>query len=454
MQAESGLVRILGVLRYRSIDTIKGLWPSSLLFLLLCLAIITCQPLLAYPAKQQLNNRSGDSSLGPISSLSSSSSSSLSSLSSSSLPNQLRNVFNHAEKSVVLITSKSIANTSDVANEQQFVGEANQTILASGFIYDKEGHVVTNSHVLANARALNVEFADGNSYPGYLIGADPYSDIAVLNIVANNASLEKQQRLLQHLKPLALANSSEVEVGDPVVAIGNPYGLDNTMTKGIVSQIGRSIPSPVGAYSVSDVIQTDASLNPGNSGGPLLNLKGDVVGLVTGGLPGNTGFAVSSNTVGRIVPILISNGIYIHPSVGLTGTTFTSDLAQRFNNSLPPDLKGIVVDTVSKNRSADKAGVRGSTTDQYGEKHGGDIITAIDGKNITRFDHLVSYLEQNKSASDTMTLTLYRGGHYTDVKVILGERPTLLTSVASFTTPGQLPPSSPLPKPPNKPRSP
>ena len=200
------------------------------------------------------------------------------------------------------------------------------------------------------------------------------------------------------------------------------------------------------------MIRTDAAINPGNSGGPLLNMKGHVIGLntgilsSTGGFSG-IGFAISSNTVKKIVPVLIEKGTYTHPYLGLTGTSLTSDLAQRFKN-LPSDLKGVVVDNIIKNGSADKSGIKGSTADQYGQKHGGDIITSVDGKNITRFDDLVSYLEQNKSPGNNITLTVYREGKYVQVNVVLAGRPALfLTSPIPYPSPN---PSPIPPKPPNR----
>jgi S1-C subfamily serine protease len=224
------------------------------------------------------------------------------------------------------------------------------------------------------------------------------------------------------------------------------------MTTGIVSQIGRLFPDPSYGFSIPDIIQTDAAINPGNSGGPLLNMKGDVIGLntgilsSTGGFSG-IGFAIPSNTIKKIIPVLIENGTYTHPYLGLTGASLTSDLTQRFKN-LPSDLKGVVVDSIVKNGSADKSGIKGSTADQYGQKHGGDIITSVDGKNITRFDDLVSYLEQNKSPGNNITLTVYRDGKYEHVNIMLAGRPgSFITSSIPYPPPN---PSPVPPKPPNR----
>jgi S1-C subfamily serine protease len=360
----------------------------------------------------------------------------------------IKDIFKKVEGSVVQVTSKiPITNP----NSSQQPGGENQTALGSGFVYDRQGHIVTNNHVVGNSKVVDVTSIDGNRYSANVTGRDPFSDLSVLKILnPDSNSSQKSSSFL--FKPIILGNSSELEVGDQVIAIGNPYGLDNTMTTGIVSQIGRLFPDPSYGYSIPDIIQTDAAINPGNSGGPLLNMKGHVIGLntgilsSTGGFSG-IGFAISSNTVKKIVPVLIEKGTYTHPYLGLTGTSLTSDLAQRFKN-LPSDLKGVVVDNIIKNGSADKSGIKGSTADQYGQKHGEDIITSVDGKNITRFDDLVSYLEQNKSPGNNITLTVYREGKYVQVNVVLAGRPALfLTSPIPYPSPN---PSPIPPKPPNR----
>ena len=361
----------------------------------------------------------------------------------------IKDIFKKVEGSVVQVTSKMPITNLNSPPQQ---GGENQTALGSGFVYDRQGHIVTNNHVVGNSKVVDVTSIDGNRYTANVTGRDPFSDLAVLKIL-NPDSNSSQKLLSQFLsKPMVLGNSSELEVGDQVIAIGNPYGLDNTMTTGIVSQIGRLFPDPSYGYSIPNIIQTDAAINPGNSGGPLLNMKGDVIGLntgilsSTGGFSG-IGFAISSNTIKKIVPVLIEKGTYTHPYLGLKGTSLTSDLIQRFKN-LPSDLKGVVVDSIIKNGSADKSGIKGSTADQYGQKHGGDIITSVDGKNITRFDDLVSYLEQNKSLGNNITLTVYRDGKYAQINVVLAGRPT---SFMTSSTPYSPPNPSPIPpKPPNR----
>jgi S1-C subfamily serine protease len=202
------------------------------------------------------------------------------------------------------------------------------------------------------------------------------------------------------------------------------------MTTGIVSGIGRSLPEAVsGGFFIPNIIQTDAPINPGNSGGPLLDTRGEMIGMNTAILSGtNTfsgiGFAIPSNAIAKIVPTLIEKGYYPHPYLGLRGGTLTSDLAE--DAGIPVNLKGAYVDSLTKNGPADKAGIHGSTTDQYSKKHLGDIIIAADGHNITTSDDLVNYIGQHKSVGDNITLTVYRNGRAIDLKATLAARPSLL----------------------------
>jgi S1-C subfamily serine protease len=201
------------------------------------------------------------------------------------------------------------------------------------------------------------------------------------------------------------------------------------MTLGIISQIGRLIPSSGLRFSIPAAIQTDAAINPGNSGGPLLNSQGQVIGMNTAGISASeegdftgVGFAISSNTIMRIVSILIQKGYYVHPYVGLTSATLTSDLAETINSSLPTNVKGVYVDHIKKNGPADKAGIHGIIIDQYSIKHGGDIITAIDGHTITRSEDLISYIDDHKSVGDNVIFTVYRNGHILNLKTTLAAR--------------------------------
>ena len=291
-------------------------------------------------------------------------SSSMTTNSSSTNALPLKTIFKQVENSVVQITSKIPITTA--------------TTLGSGFIYDKQGHIVTNGHVVGDSPIVDVTFLNGNRYTAMVMAKDIYSDMAVLQILQNAS--QPQRQLLSSLKPLVLGNSSNLEVGDQVIAIGNPFGLSDTMTTGIVSGIGRSLPTSVGGgFSIPNIIQTDAPINPGNSGGPLLNTQGEMIGMNTAILSGTStfsgiGFAIPSNDITRIVPTLIEKGYYSHPYLGLRDGTLTSDLAQ--DAGIPVNLKGAYVDSLVKNGPADKAGIHGSTWDQYSKRHLGDIIIA------------------------------------------------------------------------------
>jgi S1-C subfamily serine protease len=377
----------------------------------------------------------------PINSTASTQQNTNSSSYATSLP--LKTIFKQAEASVVQITSK-IPAAADPLNPQ-----SNATTLGSGFVYDSQGHIITNGHVVGDAKIVDVTFVDGNRYTAKVIGTDIYSDIAVLQISQNNT---QAQQPLSSVKPLALSNSSKLEVGDQVIAIGNPFGLSDTMTTGIVSGVGRLLPAASGiGFSIPNTIQTDAPINPGNSGGPLLNTQGQVIGMNTAifsatGTFSGIGFAIPSNTIIRIAPALIEKGYYLHPYLGLNGATLTSDLSQNLTGgAAATNLKGIYIDTITKNGPADKAGVYGSTIDQYSKKHAGDVIIGVDGHNIVRIDDLISYIDQHKSVGDTITLTVYRNGHAIDLSATLTSRPSLIPFLAAPSIPH--PPARPAPLP-------
>lgn len=202
------------------------------------------------------------------------------------------------------------------------------------------------------------------------------------------------------------------------------------MTTGIVSQIGRLLPETDLGFSIPDVIQTDALIDPGNSGGPLLNMRGQVIGINTASVSDNgrlsgIGLAIPSNTAKRIVPILIEKGNYTHPYLGLTGATLTSDLV-RSVSGLSPDFQGILVNSIVKGGAVDRAGLHGSTTDQYGKKQGGDVITGVDGHQVKRMEDLISYVEQHKSVGEKIILTVYRNGQKLNLQTILQQHPSPL----------------------------
>jgi S1-C subfamily serine protease len=296
-------------------------------------------------------------------------------------------------------------------------GDKNVTSLGSGFVFDKEGRIITNHHVVDDSKNVDVTFIDGNRYVASVLGSDPFNDIAVIEIKQN----------ISGLRPLPLGNSSAVEVGDQVIAIGNPYGLAGSMSLGIVSQKGRLISTEGSQFSIPSVIQTDALINPGNSGGPLLNINEEVIGMNTAGVLSDSGgfsgigLAVPSNTISKIVPTLISKGNYTHPWLGISASTLTSKLTENFQN-LSRDFKGVYVDSITKDGPSDKAGLRGSTIDQYGDKHGNDIITAVDNHNVTYMEDLVSYIDENKRPGDNLNLTVFRNHSYSDISVVLGDR--------------------------------
>lgn len=330
----------------------------------------------------------------------------------------LNSLFRQVENSVVQITSKIPSSSSspspDSPPSTDPNNDKNATALGSGFVYDTKGHILTNNHVVSGSKIVDVTFTDGNRYTALVIGKDQFSDLAVLKIIEN---------LTKPLNPLPIANSSNIMVGDKVIAIGNPYGLDNTMTTGIVSQTGRLLSDPSG-FSIPDTVQTDASINPGNSGGPLLNINGQVVGMNTAIISSGVGFAISSNTMLKETPYLIQKGNYSHSYLGLTGTTLTSDLTSQFK-SLSKTLRGVYINTIVKDGPADKAGLRGVTIDYYGKKHVGDIITAINNQNITKIDQLITFIDQHTKPGDTISLTVFRDGHHMDTKARVLEKPPL-----------------------------
>jgi len=321
-------------------------------------------------------------------------------------------IFKDVQGSVVQITRENQPTSNDAP------GDENVTSLGSGFVFDNQGRIITNHHVVRDSKNVDVTFIDGNRYVASVIGSDPFNDIAVIDITENISG---------QLDPLRLGNSSAVEVGDQVIAIGNPYGLAGSMTVGIVSQKGRLISTEGSAFSIPSVIQTDALINPGNSGGPLINVNEEVIGMNTAGVLSDSGsfsgigLAVPSNTISKIVPVLISKGNYTHPWLGISASTLTSELTENFEN-LSRDFKGVYVDSIIKDGPADKGRLQGSTTDQYGDKHGNDIIIAVDNHNVTYMEDLVSYIDENKQPGEKLSVTVFRNQTYTDLSVELGDR--------------------------------
>ncbi len=291
--------------------------------------------------------------------------------------------------------------------------------MGSGFVYDNLGHIITNAHVVEGASKATVTFLDGTQYDADIVGKDKFTDIAVIKV-------SEKPRLLH---PLQLGDSSQLHVGEPVAAIGNPFGLSGSMTSGIVSQIGRLLPTQDSGFSIPDVIQTDAAINPGNSGGPLLNMKGEVVGINTAiqsmsGEFSGIGFAVPSNTALKIVPSLIEDGEYRHPWIGISGRDIDPDLARVLNLK---DAKGFLVITVVDGSPADKAGLKGMTATQIidGKEYpaNGDIITWVDDKEVRKISDILVHLQREKSVGDEMTLGVIRDGEFLHITLELVERP-------------------------------
>ena len=357
-----------------------------------------------------------------------------------------RDLFARVNSSVVQITASGVPNYSLPTPPPDGDG----TAIGSGFVIDREGHVATNDHVIANARNVSVAFSDGSVYTAKVIGSDPFSDSAVLEL--QNVSAEK-------LVPLPIGNSSNLAVGEEVAAIGNPFGLTGSMTTGVVSGLGRLIPSLAAppdnndtnnndtiiderqVFSIPNIIQTDAAINPGNSGGPLLDLKGEVIGMNTAilsesGASSGVGFAIPSDTLRVILPALIANGSYVHPWIGVSGADVTPEIAIELGLK---EARGFLVIDIVKGSPADRAGIRGGdmpvaigaiaglqgqgpTTSNLLEL-GGDIILGVDNQTVNKIDDLLSYIESNKKAGDTVTFMVLRDGEMMSIDLVLGARP-------------------------------
>lgn len=311
-------------------------------------------------------------------------------------------------------------------------GQQNQSqareALGSGFVWDKDGHIVTNNHVISGADKVTVTFSDGTILEGKVVGADPDSDLAVVKVDAKS----------DLLSPVQIADSNSVKVGEIAIAIGNPFGLQGTMTVGIISALGRSLPAGTDSstsgstknFTIPNIIQTDAPINPGNSGGVLVNDIGQVIGVtaaIESPVRANAGigFAIPSSIVKKIVPELVKNGKVEHPWVGIMGTTLTPDLAKAMN--LSTDQRGILVIEVTSGSPADKAGLKGSDKeidiDGSTAKIGGDVITAINGQTLKDFDTLVAYLSTSTNVNDSVQLSVLRAGKTETLSLTLTARP-------------------------------
>jgi len=291
--------------------------------------------------------------------------------------------------------------------------------LGSGFIYDNEGYIITNYHVIEGATTIQVTFLDGNITGASRVGEDPYSDLAVIKVLDPEVTT---------LYPVVVGDSSNLTVGEPVAAIGNPFGLSDTITAGIVSALGRTLEAP-GGYIIIDIIQVDAAINPGNSGGPLVNFKGQVVGVNTAiitatGTFAGVGFAIPSDTIEREISDLITFGSYKHPWVGISGLDINIAIAQYIGLEKP---QGVLIVEVIPDSPADLAGLQGGnesvTIDGQEILVGGDVIVGIDDQPVRKLNDLVVYMERNKRPGDWINLTIIRNRNQTSIPLELGERP-------------------------------
>lgn len=320
----------------------------------------------------------------------------------------ITNLYERVGPSVVHITAR-------VVTMNFFFGPQSSEGTGSGFVFDKEGHIVTNYHVVEGAESLEVKFSDDTSVPAEVVGIDPPNDLAVLRVDLPP----------ENLFPVELGDSAAVRVGQRAIAIGNPFGLDRTLTMGVVSALGRPLQTSSDNF-IYEVIQTDAAINPGNSGGPLLNSRGQVIGVNTAIRQGaeGIGFAVPVDTVKRVAPVLIAEGRYPHPWLGFLGYSITPELARTVN--LPVE-QGILIAQLYRDGPAARAGVRGATQQVIvGNRRmflGGDVLTAVNGTPIADWDALQEFLALQTQVGDVLTLTLLRNGETLELPITVTAQP-------------------------------
>mgnify|MGYP001772703222 FL=1 len=317
-------------------------------------------------------------------------------------------VYEKVKNSIVLIKSRILVET--------ILGRSYTSAEGSGFVYSPEGYIITNYHVVENAESVQVFFPDRSVYTARIVGVDPYADLALLKI-------DPGEKILH---PLTFGNSSELRVGQPVIAVGNPFGLTATLTTGVISQLNRLLESP-GGRGIPGVIQFDAAVNPGSSGGPLLDYSGKVIGVTTAiasttGEFAGIGFAIPSNTVLRVVKSLIETGKYEHPWMGIGGMDVNMEIAQLMNLD---KAYGLLVTVVGKDSPAEKAGLRAGTrmvtlSDGTRVNIGGDVIIGVDDIVVFGLSDLLSYIEENKRPGDTITLKIIRGNTEMNITLTLG----------------------------------
>jgi S1-C subfamily serine protease len=337
----------------------------------------------------------------------------------------LTNIYNQVNPSVVNVTVLSTSRNAIPEDARPPELDPDGLIpfsSGSGFVWDLDGHIVTNNHVVEGADEVQITFSDGTVAVAEVVGADLDSDLAVLRI----------DPLGYNLTPVRTGRMEDVHVGMRVAAIGNPFRLEGTLTSGIVSAIGRSIPARVN-FSIPDSIQTDAAINPGNSGGPLLNEQGEVIGINAqirseGGSNSGVGFAIPINIVERVVPAIITDGEYLHSYMGVRGGTLSPICAEDLD--VPHELRGAIVTQVLPNSPAADAGLEAGDTPSgthypsiCPEQSGGDIILAINDQPVTKFDDVLAYLQRTTSPGDVVTLTIWREGDTLQLDLTLGARP-------------------------------
>ena len=319
----------------------------------------------------------------------------------------LVDIFEMSESGVVQITVQR----NNTMNLTDSVG--------SGIVYTKLGHIVTNAHVVEDSLKIEVTFLDGRAYIAEIAGSDQHTDLAVVRVEADP----------ELLTPLRIGDSGMLKVGEGVSAIGNPFGLSGSMTRGIVSQLDRLLPVEATGFSIPDVIQTDAAINPGNSGGPLLNMRGEVVGVNTAiqtstGEFNGVGFAIPSQTVAKIIPTLISDGKYDHPWIGVSGTDISPAMADALNLT---DTRGFLIRDVVEGSPAERAGLVGSnrTIQHEGEEYivGGDIIMMVDDIEVRKISDILIHLQRSKTVGDELHLEMLRDGQIVETVLVLDRRP-------------------------------
>lgn len=338
--------------------------------------------------------------------------------------------------SIYEATSPAVVEIKVVERGTSIFGRSLQEGQGSGFLVDKDGHILTNNHVVSGASNVQVVLKGGKTVDAAIVGASRFEDLALIKVDASAVS---------GIIPLKFGDSSLVKPGQMAIALGSPYGLDSSITVGVVSGINRSL----SGSNLTGLLQTDAAINPGNSGGPLLNSSGQVIGINTaiqsGAVARGIGFAVTSNVANKRLPELMAGKRVTRPWLGISGTALTETLANNLSLSVN---QGVYVVAVIPNGPAEKAGLKGSSIDANGQAvSGGDVITAVDGRAVTSVEEISAYLSANKKVGDSVRLTVLRGGNNVTVSVTLGEFPD---NASINIVPIPIPQSSPQP---NAPRS-